>query len=117
MITTAIEPSIVNTKIVYFGKLLKSLISEELNSNISQIEYPDDFQIYMDSEPLLSLPDVIIIEVDENDNCFEQVRYLKAHPFLQGLIIILLGIKDDNDWRKKALQLKVDDYYTFPFPL
>lgn len=114
MITFEIERSIVNTKIVYFGKLLKSLISEELNSNISQIEYPDDFEVYMDSEPLLSLPDVILIEVDGNDNCFEQVRYIKAHPFLQGLIItFLLGIK----MIKMAFQLKIGDYYTFRFPL
>ncbi|WP_316833061.1 sugar transferase [Pedobacter aquatilis] len=117
MITSTIERSIVNTKIVYFGQLLKSLIAEELNANIAHIEYPDDFKVYMDNEPLLSLPDVIIIEVDENDNCFEQVKYIKAHPFLQGLIIILLGISDDKVLRQKALQLQVNDYYTYPFPL
>jgi len=117
MLTSTIERSIVNTKIVYFGQLLKSLISEELNSCMAHIEYPEDFKIYMDNEPLLNLPDVIIIEVDENDNCFEQVEYIKAHPFLQGLIIILLGIKDDVEWRKKALELRVNDYYTYPFPI
>ncbi|RYX98791.1 sugar transferase, partial [bacterium] len=117
MISSTIERSIVNTKIVYFGQLLKSLISDELNSNIAQIEYPEYFKVYMDSEPLLSLPDVILIEVDENDDCFDQVNYIKNHPFLQGLIIILLGIKDDKEWRKTALKLQVNDYYTYPFPL
>lgn len=117
MTTSTIERSIINTKIVYFGQLLKSLISDDLDANIAHIEYPDDFKVYMDNEPLLSLPDVIIIEVDENDNCFDQVKYIKAHPFLQGLIIVLLGIKDDKEWRKTALELQVNDYYTYPFPL
>lgn len=35
---------------------------------------------------------------------------------MQGLIIVLLGIKEDKEWRMKALKLKVNDYFTYPFP-
>ena len=34
---------------------------------------------------------------------------------MQGLIIVLLGIKEDKNWRKQALQLQVNDYFTYPF--
>lgn len=117
MIASAIEHSIVNTKIVHFKQLLKRLISEKLDSNIAQLEYPDDFKTYMNNEPLLRLPDVRLIGIHENNACFDQIESTKAHPFLQGLIIVLFGIKDAKEWRKKALQLKVNGHYTYPFPL
>ncbi|WP_316736880.1 sugar transferase [Pedobacter aquatilis] len=116
MLISTINPSQINTKIVYFGHLLKSLIQDELNQYLN-ITYLEDFKHYLDNEPLLNIPDVIIIEADENDDCFKQVRYIRNHPFLKGLIIILIGISDDKDRRRMALEFKVDDYYTYPFQI
>jgi lipopolysaccharide/colanic/teichoic acid biosynthesis glycosyltransferase len=119
MITTTINRPDVNAKIVYFGKLLKSAVFEDYSNsfNIEHLDNPDDFKNYLDSRSLLSLPDIILIEVDDNKDCFEQISYIKSNPLLHGLIIVLLGIKEDKEWRGKALKLKVNDYYTYPFPI
>ncbi len=117
MISTTTRPEI-NAKIVYYGNLLKSTIFED-NGNYSfeHFDHPLKFKLYLDNRSLLSLPDILIIEVDDNKECFEQVKYIKSNPLLQGLIVILAGIKEDKNWRKAALKLKVNDYYTYPFPL
>lgn len=116
MTSQTIEFHKVSAKIVYFGKLLKEVISEELDGDITYLEDPADFKRYLDNQSFLSVPDIVLIEVDENNQCFDQVKYIKKNPLLQGLVIVLLGVKEDVTWRKKALQLKVNDYYTYPFP-
>jgi lipopolysaccharide/colanic/teichoic acid biosynthesis glycosyltransferase len=117
MISTNTVPMI-TSKIVYYGNLLKSTIFEDAaNYSLEHFDHPLKFKMYLDNRSLLSLPDILIIEVDDNKECFEQVKYIKSNPLLQGLIVVLTGIKEDKTWRKNALQLKVNDYYTYPFPL
>ncbi|MDR6782497.1 lipopolysaccharide/colanic/teichoic acid biosynthesis glycosyltransferase [Pedobacter africanus] len=119
MITTTMNRPEINAKIVYFGKLLKSEVFEDFDSNfnIEHLEDADDFKRYLDSRSLLSLPDIILLEVDDNKDCFNQVSYIKNNPLLHGLVIVLLGIKENKEWRSKALKLQVNDYYTYPFPV
>ena len=117
MISTNTVPMI-TSKIVYYGNLLKSTIFEDAsNYSLEHFDHPLKFKMYLDNRSLLSLPDILIIEVDDNKECFEQVKYIKSNPLLQGLIVVLAGIKEDKTWRKNALSLKVNDYYTYPFPL
>lgn len=111
------EKAIVNAKIVYFGALLSKVLRDEFEETLSNIEYPENFYDYMNRQSILSLPDLVLIEVDENPDCYDQVSYIKEHPLLQGMIVVLLGIKEDKQLRKKALSLKANDYYTYPFPL
>lgn len=119
MITSTINRPEINAKIVYFGKLLKNVVFEdcELNFNIEHLDNPDEFKSYLDHQSLLNLPDIILIEVDDNRDCFNQVSYIKSNPLLHGLVIVLIGIKEDKEWRSQALKLKVNDYYTYPFPI
>ena len=117
MILSGIEKTVVDAKVVYFGNLLSRVLADEIEGNMSDITYPKDFRSYMDQLSLLTLPDVILIEVDENINCCEQITFIKNNPMLKGIIVILLGIKESKEWRRKALELKVSDYYTYPFPL
>jgi len=116
MTSPTIELYKVSAKIVYFGKLLKEVIAEELDGDITYLEDPADFKSYLDNQSLLTVPDIVLIEVDENPLCFDQVTYIKKNPLLQGLIIVLLGVKEDKTWRRRALELRVNDYYTYPFP-
>jgi lipopolysaccharide/colanic/teichoic acid biosynthesis glycosyltransferase len=117
MISTETVPKI-TARIVYYGNLLKSTIFEDAsNYSLEHFDHPLKFKVYLDNRSLLSLPDILIIEVDDNKDCFEQVKYIKSNPLLQGLIVVLAGIKEDKTWRKSALQYKVNDYYTYPFPL
>lgn len=119
MITATMNLPEINAKIVYFGKLLKNVVFEdfESNFNIEHLDNADDFKRYLDNRSLLSLPDIILIEVDDNKDCFGQVAYIKNNPLLHGLVIVLLGIKEDKEWRSRALKLQVNDYYTYPFPI
>lgn len=119
MITSTINRPEINAKIVYFGKLLKNIVFEdfESNFNIEHLDNPEDFKSYLDNQSLLSLPDIILIEVDDNKDCFDQVGYIKKNPLLHGLVIVLIGIKEDKEWRSRALKLQVNDYYTYPFPI
>lgn len=118
MTSSTINRPEINAKIVYFGKLLKLTLFEDYDSNfnIEHLENPDQFKSYLENQSLLNLPDIILIEVDENKECFNQVRYIKSNPLLHGLVIVLIGIKEDREWRKQALKLQVNDYYTYPFP-
>ncbi|SMD12890.1 sugar transferase [Pedobacter nyackensis] len=119
MITATMNRPEINAKIVYFGKLLKNVVFEdfESNFNIEHLDNPDDFKHYLDNRSLLSLPDIILIEVDDNTECFNQVSYIKNNPLLHGLVIVLLGVKENKEWRRRALKLQVNDYYTYPFPI
>jgi lipopolysaccharide/colanic/teichoic acid biosynthesis glycosyltransferase len=110
------RPSI-NASIVHFGKLLSSVIYEEFDANVDYIDNPTEFNAYLDSRTILNMPDIILIEVDDNKDCFDQVAYIKNNPLLHGLIVVLVGIKEDRKWRSRALKLKVNDYYNYPFPL
>lgn len=106
----------VNASIIYFGKILNSVISEEFNANVDYIDNPAEFKTYIDKRTILNMPDIVLIEVDDNKDCFDQVGYIKNNPLLHGLIVVLIGIKEDKGWRQKALKLQVNDYYTYPFP-
>ena len=72
---------------------------------------------YLADLSLLSLPDVIMIEADEEGSCFELIEELKKKPLLQGLIIILLSKQILPGQKQRALKLRVHDYYIYPFPV
>ena len=72
---------------------------------------------YLNECSLYSLPDVILLEVDDANNCFSYVEKLKKNALLKGLIIILLASKRDNEIRKKSMKFKVNDLYNAPIPV
>src|SRR5690606_8218038 len=41
---------------------------------------------------------------------------MKKNPFWKELIIILIAPEKNPNWKVKALELKVHDYYVYPFP-
>src|SRR5688572_7787210 len=102
-----------HVKIAYMGTQLNSLL-EELGTQFSihRDLTIDKLTQHLDEQSLLNLPDIIIMEVDESETCFEFVEKLKKTPLLQGLIIILLSTEKREEWKLKALELKVHDYYT-----
>jgi lipopolysaccharide/colanic/teichoic acid biosynthesis glycosyltransferase len=72
---------------------------------------------YLADLSLLNLPDVIMIEADEQGTCFDLIEELKKKPLLQGLIIILLSKQVWPGQKQRALKLCVHDFYVYPFPL
>lgn len=72
--------------------------------------------VYLKDQSLYTLPDVILLEVDDNGECFDYVGKLKNNVLLKGLVIILLAKEHDADLRSRAMKLKVNDLYSAPIP-
>ena len=72
---------------------------------------------YLKEQSIYTLPDVIILEVDDHGRCFEYIEKLKQNVLLKGLVIILLDKKKDQKIRETAMKYKVNDLYVAPIPL
>lgn len=107
-----------HVKIAYVGNVLSPVL-DELSSQFSiQHEmHPDQLKEHLDDQSIFNLPDIIILEADESEKCFTFVEQIKKSSLLRGLIIIILASEKRNDWKLRALELKVHDYYTYPFPV
>ena len=75
-----------------------------------------DLHDYLSDQSILTLPDVILIETDHKGECFTFIETLKKNPLWRDLIIVLLTTERNKNWKLRALQLKVHDYYILPFP-
>jgi len=109
--------TISNIRSVYFGRVLRDVVFEGLGSCTKEIIFIDDFESYIQQLTFLSLPDLVLVEVNENPDWFNQVSFIKSHPILNQLTIILIGTTENPHLREKALKLKVNDYYIYPFPM
>jgi len=108
-----------NTRIAYAGLDLKDLVSTELNSYF-QIIFNDslgDLEDYLGNQSILTIPEIILLEVDEHGECFQLIERLKNNFLFNGLIIVLLSLSNDKDIRYNAMQLKVHDFYIYPFSM
>ncbi|MGN7989420.1 sugar transferase [Pedobacter sp. 22226] len=110
------DTAVANVRSVYFGKLLRDAIFECLDKHTKEVIFIDDFQSYIQQQTFLSLPDLVLIEVDENPEWFNQVSFIRDHPILKHLIVVLIGTTENAESRKKALKLRANDYYVYPFP-
>ena len=105
-------------KIDYAGKNFTEIIYSNafadyhINNNLSlQLLYNN-----LQNRSFIDLPDVLLLEV-EDEACFLFIEDLKKLPMLKGIFIILLSKVDNPNWRKRALALKVDDYYVGSFAI
>lgn len=98
----------------YDGELWEALDQEfdvEIFQTLAELER------FLDSQTLLSIPDVIMVEVDRDRKVFDLVKKIKSNPVTGGLIIILLTAERDQLLKNKAIELKVHDLYCYPFNL
>lgn len=108
-----------HTKIAYAGLALKDLVSTELdpyfqityNTNLSSLED------YLGNQSILTLPEIILLEVDENGECFALVEKLKKDFLFNGIIIVLISLSNDKSLKLNAMRLKVHDFYIYPFSM
>ncbi|MES2826864.1 MAG: sugar transferase [Bacteroidota bacterium] len=92
------------------GQLSSTFIVHS-ESNVNTLES------YLKEQSLFSLPDVILLEVDQELRCFDFVRMLKANALLKGLVIVLLAKEKKQEVRQLAMQHKVNDLYVSPIPV
>jgi lipopolysaccharide/colanic/teichoic acid biosynthesis glycosyltransferase len=91
----------------------------QLNASFDVHSEPDieNLDNYLRDRSLFTLPDVILLEVDDARECFDYVEKLKKNVLLKGLVIILLAKNADKRVRDQAMKLKVNDLYNNPVPL
>lgn len=102
-------------KIAYFGTSFKNLING-LSFHFTVIANTDldSFEQYISEQTLLSLPDILLLEADEDGKWLQLAENTKKNPLLQGLIIIAVSERLNKEWKKKALALKLHDFYVQP---
>lgn len=108
-----------HTRIAYSGLELKDLVAAELNKYFHIIFNDSIVQLeeYLGNQSILTIPEIILLEVDDNGACFELVERLKKNFLYNGVIIVLLSLSNDKSYKMKAMQLKVHDFYIYPFAL
>ena len=85
--------------------------------NISQNRSLDELMEFLDNQSILTLPDVILIEADNDGECFKFIEQIKKNALWRELIIVLISTSHNKGWKARALKLKVHDYYVLPFPI
>ncbi len=76
-----------------------------------------EFETYLADLSIISLPDIVLMEIDPEEQCFLLIERIKKNSLLKGLIIVLLAKTQNPEWLKKAKQFQVHDYYVHPFPV
>ncbi|QEC74505.1 sugar transferase [Mucilaginibacter ginsenosidivorax] len=105
-------------RIAYAGLELKDLILKGLsNFNIICNDTITQLDVYLGEQSILTVPDIILIEIDKEGKCFALVESIKRSFLLNGSIIVLLSTQNDKSLKQKALQLRVHDYYSVPFSI
>ena len=106
-----------HTRIAYAGNQVKDLVAGEL-TDYFQVIYHDSLELmedYMGNQSILSIPEIILLEVDEHGECFNLVERIKNNFLFNGLIIVLISLSNDKSLKMKAMKLKVHDFYIYPF--
>ena len=106
-----------HTKIAYAGIDLKDLVADELNP-FFQIVFNDtltQLEEYLGNQSILTIPEIILLEVDEHGECFLLIERLKNNFLFNGVIIVLISLSNNKELKIRAMQLKVHDFYIFPF--
>ncbi|MGV3706027.1 MAG: sugar transferase [Arcticibacter sp.] len=109
----------VNARIVYVGNELKDYLFIDLSTYYDV--YPGELTIhniesFLNDQSLLTLPDILLIEADFKGEWIQKVGNIKKNPLLGGMIIVVLSAFVNKEWKRKAISLKVHDYYNYPFP-
>lgn len=96
----------------------RGMVSEHLNVSfdVKYLSSVADLSEYINNQSLLSLPDILIIEVDPNEECFNLIQKIKSNALLKGIIIIMFSGVASPELTRKAMSYKVHDLYSLPLP-
>lgn len=111
------ENSGTQISIAYAGLELKDLIASDLSGNFRVIfnNTIAELEQYLGDQSILSIPDIILVEVDKEEKCFELVTNIRKNFLLNGVIIVMLATRKDKAQVQKAMKMKLHDFYTYPF--
>jgi len=105
--------------VFYAGKQFERNVSKGLDDffNFRSFNNLLELEIHLNQLNILSVPEILMMEVDEEGKVFDVIKRLKRNSLTCGLIIVLLSSKIDDKYRKKAKELKVGDFYEYPFDI
>ncbi|MBD1391861.1 sugar transferase [Mucilaginibacter sp. ZB1P21] len=113
------ENSGAQISIAYAGLELKDVITKDLGDSF-RINFNDtlkDLEGYLGNQSILTIPDIVLIEVDKDEKCFHVVDRLRKNFLMNGIIIIMISTRKDKKLVQRAMQMKLHDFYTYPFDL
>lgn len=104
-------------RLVYSGIELTEESSAQLGQEYNIVNVGDisKLEAYLNTQSLFSTPDVIMIEVRDEESVFSIVHQIKSNPLTSGLIIVLLGQMPDARLRTRAIKAKIHDLYFYPY--
>ena len=113
------HPTQLQNKVAYLSSGPEQELVGELQQHFSirHLLSFNAFEDYLSEQSILTLPDILLIEIDAEEYCFTLVEKIKKNPMLHGLLIVLLGKNNKPEWKRKAIQLKVNDLYFYPIPI
>lgn len=105
--------------VYYVGKQFEKKVSKGLNDSFNFISFNNllELEVHIGQLNILSMPEILIMEVDYKGKVFEVIERLKQNFSTCGLIIVLISPKLDNDGRRRAKALKIGDFYEHPFEI
>lgn len=103
--------------IVYSGATHYSQTEVSLNKefNVVGVENNILLEEHLNRMSLFSTPDVIMMEIDDQELVFSLVEKVKKNPLTSGLIIILVASQNNVALKLRAIKAKVHDLYVFPY--
>jgi hypothetical protein len=96
---------------------LKDLIVSDLAPHF-RINFNDtlaDLDTYLGDQSILSIPDIILVEVDPDEKCFLLIEKLRKNFLMNGLIIVMLSTRADKKSTAGYAALRLHDLYTYSF--
>ncbi|MEH3113566.1 sugar transferase [Pedobacter terrae] len=107
------------THIMYAGEVFLPELLPELQSHFKVEAHKEIASLaeFISKQTLLNLPDAILIEVDEEGECFQFVEKLKLNTLLREIVIIFLSASPGQKLSQMALMLNVSDLYISPIPV
>src|ERR1700761_1068986 len=109
----------VHTRIAYAGSDMKDLVNSELQDYF-QIAFNDSLaglEEYLGNQSILTVPEILLMEVDDDGECFTLIEKLKKNFLFNGVIIVLISLSNDKSLKATAMRLKVHDFYIYPFSM
>ena len=112
---TTIENQHLQSKIIYTGSQFSNTINRKLKNDfqIIRVETLIELQAFLNNQTLFTTPEIVMMELCRENQLgvFEMVKTIKNTPLTCGLIIILISNYRNEGNRKKAIELRVHDYY------
>lgn len=102
----------------YFGTKFREEFNEGMFANTPVIKFDElsDLEKYIQDCPLLLIPEVLLLEIEDDLSSIEQfVRKVRDNATTRGISIILLSFRGNRDLIVRVFKPLVNDIYFYPF--